>query len=54
MWHTWDRRVQGFGGKAQRKEIDRRMESEWIFESLAVEVQSGSSWLTIGAGGRLL
>jgi hypothetical protein len=34
--------------------IDRRMESEWIFRSLAVEVQSGSSWLRIGAGGRLL
>jgi hypothetical protein len=41
MWHARERRVQGFGGKAPRKEptrkrgIDGKMGSEWIVRVLA-------------------
>jgi hypothetical protein len=51
--------VQGFGGKARRKEnsedqgIGGRMGSEWILGRLAGGVKSGYSWLRIGAGGGL-
>jgi hypothetical protein len=34
--------------------VDERMGSEWILGRLAGGVQSGSSWLRIGIGGRFL
>jgi hypothetical protein len=58
--HMGEESVQGFGGKAQRKEhledqgIDGRMGSEWILGRLAGGVWSASSWLRIGTGGGLL
>jgi hypothetical protein len=53
--------VQGFGGKARRKDntrktdtYDGRMASELILGGLAGGVRSGLSWPRIGTGEKLL
>jgi hypothetical protein len=63
LGHRSSRRkiVQGFGGKAQRKEatqntryIDGRMGSKWILRGVAGRVWSGFTWLRMGTSGRIL
>jgi hypothetical protein len=59
---AWERekRVQGFGGKARRKNhledqgVDGRMGSKWTLGRLAVMLWSGFTWLRIGTAGGLL
>jgi hypothetical protein len=53
-----EKSIQGFGGKAQRKETTRKtkaqMGSEWILGRLAVGVWNVFNWLRIRTSGGLL
>jgi hypothetical protein len=62
MWHAWERKVyRVLVGKPEGKRPLERPRRTWndgirmdLREKLAGGVQSGSSWLVIGAGGGLL
>jgi hypothetical protein len=61
MWHAWERKVRGFGGKARRKETARTTKAEWedgiridLRGRLAWGVWIGFDWLRIGTVAELL
>jgi len=55
-----ERRIQGFGGKPERKRPLGRPRRrwgtllKWVFRKWVVGIWTGSSWLRIGTGGRHL
>jgi hypothetical protein len=63
MWHAWERteKCKRFFGESLKERdhledqgVYGRMGSEWISRRLTGGVESGSSWLRIGTGGRLM